>query len=97
MYILLQRVYKISQKDTDMTQFFRIEVNEQALTDALFEFVTDPSATRRNELPVISVVHEMMPDMVPVLECMVIDGVDQRQYVADYVHAVVHDKVEMLG
>lgn len=74
-----------------MTQFFRIEVNEQALTDALFEFVTDPSATNRNELPVISVVHEMMPDMVSVLECMVIDGVDQRQYVADYVHAVVHE------
>jgi hypothetical protein len=80
-----------------MTQFFRIEVNEEALTDALFEFVTDPSAANRNELPVISVVHEMMPDMVSVLECMVIDGVDQRQYVADYVHAVVHDKVEMLG
>jgi hypothetical protein len=80
-----------------MTQFFRIEVNEEALTDALFEFVTDPSASNRNELPVISVVHEMMPDMVSVLECMVIDGVDQRQYVADYVHAVVYDKVEMLG
>lgn len=80
-----------------MTQFFRIEVNEEALTDALFEFVTDPSASNRNELPVISVVHEMMPDMVSVLECMVIDGVDQRQFVADYVHAVVHDKVEMLG
>ncbi|MHB8596901.1 MAG: hypothetical protein ACYDER_08825 [Ktedonobacteraceae bacterium] len=80
-----------------MTQFFRIEVNEQALTDALFEFVTDPSATNRNDLPVINVVHEMMPGMVSVLECMVIDGVDQRQYVADYVHAVVHDKVEILG
>lgn len=80
-----------------MTQFFRIEVNEEALTDALFEFVTDPSASNRNELPVISVVHEMMPDMVSVLECMVIDGVDQRQFVADYVHAVVHDKVEILG
>jgi hypothetical protein len=89
-------VHTISQKDTNMTQFFRIEVNEAALTDALFEFVTDPSATSRNELAVISVVHEMMPDMVPVLECMVIDGVDQRQYVADYIHAVVHDKAELL-
>ena len=80
-----------------MTQFFRIEVNEQALTDALFQFVVEPSATTRNELAVISVVYEMMPDMVPVLECMVIDGVDERQYVADYVHAVVHDKVELIN
>jgi len=27
--------------------------------------------------------------MVPVLECMVLDGVDERVYVEDYVHAVV--------
>lgn len=71
-----------------MSQFFRVQVNEEALTDALFEFVIDPDATR-NELPVISVLHEVAPDMVPVLECMVIDGVDERRYVADYVHAVV--------
>lgn len=79
-----------------MTQIFRIEVNEEALTDALFDFVTEPNATARNELAVISVLHEMMPDMVPVLECMVIDGVDQRNYVADYVHAVIYDKAELL-
>jgi len=71
-----------------MTQFFRMHVDEVALTDALFEFVTDPYATR-NELAVISVLHEVAPDMVPVLECMVLDGVDERVYVEDYVHAVV--------
>jgi hypothetical protein len=71
-----------------MSQFFRLRVDEVALTDALFEFVIDPHATR-NELPVISVLHEMAPDMVPVLECMVLDGVDEREYVEDYVHAVV--------
>lgn len=71
-----------------MTQFFRLHVDEAALTDALLEFVTDARATR-NELPVISVLHEVAPDMVPVLECMVLDGVEERQYVADYVHAVV--------
>jgi hypothetical protein len=27
--------------------------------------------------------------MVDVLECMILDGVDRRRYVADYVHAVV--------
>lgn len=72
-----------------MSQFFRIKVDEEALTSALFEFVVEPDATSRNELPVISVLHEVAPDMVPVLECMVIDGVDERHYVADYVRAVV--------
>ena len=71
-----------------MSQFFRLRVDEIALTDALFEFVTAPDASR-NELPVISVLHEVAADMVPVLECMVLDGVDERHYVADYVHAVV--------
>ena len=71
-----------------MSQFFRMRVDEVALTDALFEFVTVPDASR-NELPVISVLHEVAADMVPVLECMVLDGVDERHYVADYVHAVV--------
>ena len=71
-----------------MSQFFRMRVDEVALTDALFEFVTTQDASR-NELPVISVLHEVAADMVPVLECMVLDGVDERHYVADYVHAVV--------
>ena len=71
-----------------MSQFFRMRVDEIALTDALFEFVITPDASR-NELPVISVLHEVAADMVPVLECMVLDGVDERHYVADYVHAVV--------
>jgi hypothetical protein len=70
-----------------MTQFFRLRVDEDALTSALYEFVIDPRASR-NELPVISVLHEVAPDMVPVLECMVLDGVDERGYVADYVRAV---------
>jgi hypothetical protein len=70
-----------------MSQFFRLHVDEGALTDALFEFVIDPRASR-NELPVISVLYEVAPDMVPVLECMILDGVEEREYVADYVHAV---------
>ena len=72
-----------------MSQFFRLHVDEVALTDALFEFVIDPHASR-NERPVISVLHEVAADMIPVLECMVIDGVEERQDVADYVHAVVN-------
>jgi hypothetical protein len=28
--------------------------------------------------------------MVSVAECMILDGVDERTYVAEYVHAVLH-------
>lgn len=69
-----------------LSPFFRLLVDEDGLTDALLAFVTDPHATR-NDLPVIQDLHELAPGMVPVLEAMVIDGVEERQDVADYVHA----------
>jgi len=67
---------------------FRLLVDEDGLTDALHEFVTNPRASR-NDLPVIQDLHEIAPGMVPVLESMVLDGVEQRQDVADYVHAIL--------
>ena len=70
-----------------MPRFFRLQVDEAALTDALYEFVTDPRATR-NERPVVQELHDYAPEMVEVLEHMVLDGVDERRHVADYVHAV---------
>ena len=66
--------------------FFRLLVDEDGLTDALLAFVTDPRATR-NDRPVIQDLHELAPGMVPVLEAMLIDGVEERQDVAEYVHA----------
>jgi hypothetical protein len=73
-----------------MPRFFRLQVEEDALTDALFAFVIHPDPSR-NQLPVIAELHDFAPEMVPVLENMVIDGVDERHYVADYVAAVVGD------
>jgi hypothetical protein len=66
--------------------FFRLLVDEDGLTDALLQFVTDPRATR-NDLPVIEDLHDLAPGMVPVLEAMVLDGVEDRADVAAYVHA----------
>ena len=66
--------------------FFHLLVDENGLTDALLDFVTDPRASR-NDRAVIQDLHELAPGMVPVLEAMVIDGVEDRQDVADYVHA----------
>lgn len=71
-----------------MSRFFRLQVDEPALTDALFSFVTDPTPAR-NQRPVIHELHEINPEMVSVLEYMVIDGVNQRSYVAEYVLAAL--------
>jgi hypothetical protein len=67
---------------------FRLLVDEDGLTDQLHDFVTNPHASRNN-LPVVEDLHEIAPGMVPVLEAMVIDGVERREDVADYVHAVL--------
>ena len=72
-----------------MSNIFRALADEENLTDELFAFITDPVADQRNERAIISVLHEVGPQMVSVAECMLIDGVDERRYVADYVHAVI--------
>ena len=73
-----------------MSRLFRLQVDEAALTDELFAFVTDPHPSRVDR-PVVDELHDVMPEMVDVLECMIIDGVDRRQYVEEYVQAVMHD------
>ena len=69
-----------------VSPFFQLLVDESGLTDALHDFVTDPHASR-NDKPVIQDLYELAPNMVPVLEAMVLDGVEDRRDVADYVHA----------
>src|SRR2546425_8513762 len=69
--------------------FFRLLVDEDGLTDALLEFVTDPRGTR-NDRPVIQDLHDLAPGMVSVLEAMVLDGVEARSDVAAYVHASLY-------
>ena len=73
-----------------MSNIFRTLSDEEKLADELFAFITDPSADNRNERAIISVLHEVAPHMVSVAECMILDGVDERHYVADYVHAVLN-------
>ncbi len=73
-----------------MSNIFRLLADDEKLTDELFAFVTDPSADNRNERAIISVLHEVAPQMVSVAECMILDGVDERHYIADYVHAVLN-------
>jgi hypothetical protein len=72
-----------------MSNGLHLLANEEKFTDELFAFVTDPNADNRNERAIVSVLHEIAPQIVSVAECMIIDGVEQRQDVADYVHAVL--------
>jgi hypothetical protein len=70
-----------------MNRFFQIRVDTEALTDEAYAFVTDPTP-KRNERPFVQELHDLYPEMVDVLECMVIDGTEDRQDVADYVNNV---------
>jgi hypothetical protein len=72
-----------------MKNIFRLLADEEKLTDELFAFVSDHNADSRNERAIVSVLNEVAPQIVDVAECMIIDGVEERHYVADYVHAVL--------
>jgi hypothetical protein len=70
-----------------MQPFFRFDVELEALTDAMWEFVTDPHPSR-NERPVVQALHDVHPDSVEVMEAMLLDGTEERGDVANYVAAV---------
>jgi len=70
-----------------MGRFFRITVDTEELTDEAYAFVIE-TTPKRNERPFIQELHDLYPEMVDVLECMVMDGTEERQDVADYVDAV---------
>jgi hypothetical protein len=72
-----------------MMNIFRLLADQEKFTDELFAFITDHDATSRNERAIISFLHEVAPQVVDVAECMIIDGVDERHYVADYVRAIL--------
>jgi len=70
-----------------MSQFFKLQVDLDDLTDAMYGFVTDPTAAR-NERPIVTELHDLNPDIVDVMECMVLDGTEERADVAAYVNVL---------
>jgi hypothetical protein len=75
-----------------MQPFFRFDVDLEALTDAMWGFVTDPHPSR-NERPVVQALHDVHPESVEVLESMLLDGTEERADVAAYVEAVFGRRV----
>ena len=65
-------------------------IDEQTLTDELFEFVCDPRSTRQQRR-VVSELRVLAPGVIPVMEMMILDGVEERHHVQEYVRAVLGD------
>lgn len=70
-----------------MPGFFRLVTDNDQLTDAMFDFVTDPHPSR-NDRAVVQELGDINPDLVDVLEMMVIDGTEDRRDVAGFVDFV---------
>lgn len=70
-----------------MRRFFTLNVDLEALTDEAFAFVTDPHPSR-NERAVVQELSDINPDVLDVLEAMLLDGTEERQDVEDYLLAV---------
>ncbi len=74
-----------------MSRLFRFQVDEKGLVDGLYSFITEPRAAVRNALPIVMELREGPNFLIPwdLVENMVLDGVEERQDVADYVQYVV--------
>jgi hypothetical protein len=70
-----------------MSRFFRLVVDQDQLTDAMFDFVTDPHPSRTDR-PIVEELSDINPDLVDLLEMMVIDGTEDRADVAGFVSFV---------
>jgi hypothetical protein len=73
-----------------VSRIFRLAIDEETLTDELFEFVCDPRSTRYQR-PVVKELRVLAPGMIPVMEMMILDGVEERHHVREYVAAVLGD------
>jgi len=71
-----------------MPPLFRLAIDEETLTDELFAFVRDPRSTRYQRR-VVKELRALAPGVIPVMEMMILDGVDERVHVRDYVSAVL--------
>ena len=71
-----------------MARSFRLAIDEETLTDELFAFVLDPRSTR-SQRRIVSELRALAPGMIPVMEMMILDGVEERHHVRDYVAAVI--------
>lgn len=70
-----------------MDRFVKFDVDINALTDEAHAFVVDPSPLR-NDRPIVQELNDFNPDVVDILECMVLDGTEERGDVLAFMTAV---------
>jgi hypothetical protein len=70
-----------------MAALFKWTVDLDALTDEAFAFVTDPHPSRNNR-SIVTELSDVNPEVIDVLESMLMDGTEERADVADYLNAV---------
>jgi hypothetical protein len=71
-----------------MARFFRVMINITALTEALYTFVTTSSALERNAQPVVEELSTFAPEVLGVMESMLLDGVEEKADIEEYIQAV---------
>ena len=73
-----------------MSRVFRYVIDEEALIDGLYAFVTEPRASVRNAMPIAEELREHPSNLLPwdLVEAMVLDGVEDRNTIRDLVHYV---------
>jgi hypothetical protein len=71
-----------------VSRIFRLSIDEDVLTDELFAFVCDPRSSRYQRA-VVKELRVLAPGVIPVMEMMILDGVDERRHVEEYVAAVI--------
>jgi len=71
-----------------VSRIFRLSIDEETLTDELFAFVRDPRSSRYQR-QVVKELRALAPGVIPVMEMMILDGVEERVHVRDYVSAVL--------
>jgi hypothetical protein len=67
---------------------FRLAIDQETLTDELFAFVMDPRSTRYQR-QVVKELRALAPGRIRVMEMMILDGVEERRHVREYVAAVI--------
>ena len=75
------------------SRFFTFTVDLEQLTNEAYAFVTDPTPAR-NDREIVQALNDFNPDVVDVLECMVLDGTEERGDVLDYMTAIFAAPVE---
>jgi hypothetical protein len=76
-----------------MSRIFRLAIDQETLADELFAFVCDPRSTRYQRR-VVKELRALAPGMIPVMEMMILDGVEERRHVEEYVAAVLGEAAD---